>query len=131
VLIKEKHKNDFLRIIDIFKKSKPKEHLCVLPTGGEKGGLYFVIGLNTSVKTLPSGSSIEIRCLFASDDKQEIVYSSPIDCKFDERLNEIYFKISDDGNLRKNLTAWKIVIYSKQKEELVTKKSYLWIDKSN
>ncbi|MDR1458156.1 MAG: hypothetical protein LBI37_01365 [Puniceicoccales bacterium] len=131
VLIKEKQKNDFIRIGDIFKKSKSKNHLCVLPADAEKGGLYFVIGLNTNVKNLPSGSSMEIKCLFSSEDKQEVVYCAPINCKFDERLNEIYFKISDDANLRRSLTAWKIVIYSDQVEQIVLKKSYLWIDNPN
>jgi hypothetical protein len=130
VLIKEKNKNDFIRISDIFKKSEPKDHLCVLPMDSEKGGLYFVIGLNTDIKNL-FGSSLEVRCLFTLEDKPEVVYNSIIDCKFDERLNEIYFKISDDGDLRKNLTAWKIVIYSEDGKQLVAKKSYLWIDKTN
>lgn len=130
VLIKEKSKGDFVRFSDIFTKSKYNDHLCVLPKDCDKGGLYFVIGLDAKVKNLPPGAWIEIRCLFASEDKNEEVYSSDINREFDERLNEIYFKISDDCSIRNNLTAWKIVIYSETGEPLVVKKSYLWVDKS-
>jgi hypothetical protein len=131
VLIRCKRRLDFLRFSDIFKKSRPRPRICVLPLDCEQGGVYFVIGLNRDLRELPQASSIKIQCLFSSKARPEMVYESEINREFDEHSNEIYFKISDNYSARKELIAWKVTIYSSDGEPVVVKKSYLFSEKNS
>lgn len=127
VTIRRMSDGNFKTLSELFSDRKKHERMrCVVRDDDSKrNGVYFIVGINKRVSSLPEGCSIRISMIGSLKDDTQVYTLSPIEGR-PSYVSEIFCGITSLHLNEKDIVAWKVEVLDDEGTVLASKQSYMW-----
>lgn len=127
VTIKRMSDGNFKTLPELFSDRKKHERMrCVVRDDNSKrNGVYFIVGINKRVGSLPEGCYIRISMIDSLKDGKKVFTLFPIECG-PIYVSEIFCGITSLYINEKDIVAWKVDILGADGNVIASKQSYMW-----